>query len=42
MEWVSDNFWHQILKVISWWEQVTFSWDEDDICFVLDQHIFGF
>jgi hypothetical protein len=22
---------------ISWWEQVTFQWDDDDVCFVLDQ-----
>jgi hypothetical protein len=22
----------------SWWEQVTFQWDDDDVHFVLDQH----
>ena len=22
---------------VSWWEQVTFWWDDDDVCFVLDQ-----
>ena len=26
-------------SAISWWEQVTFLWDDDDdVCFVLDQH----
>ena len=23
---------------ISWWEQVNFQWDDDEVCFVLDQH----
>ena len=23
---------------MSWWEQVTFWWDDDDVLFVLDQH----
>jgi hypothetical protein len=23
---------------MSWWEQVTFQWDDDEIRFVLDQH----
>ena len=23
---------------ISWWEQVNFQWDDDEIHFVLDQH----
>jgi len=26
------------ISVISWWEQVNFQWDDDEICFVLDQH----
>ena len=25
-------------SAISWREQVNFQWDEDDVCFVLDQH----
>jgi hypothetical protein len=23
---------------MSWWEQVNFQWDDDDVHFVLDQH----
>ena len=26
------------ISVLSWWEQVTFWWDDEDIHFVLDQH----
>jgi len=25
-------------SAISWWEQVTFLWDDDDVHFVLDHH----
>jgi hypothetical protein len=25
-------------KILSWRERVTFWWDDDDVCFVLDQH----
>ena len=25
-------------SAISWWEQVTIWWNDDDVCFVLDQH----
>ena len=25
---------------ISWWEQITFQWDDDDVHFVLDQHAY--
>jgi hypothetical protein len=28
----------QFFSAISWQEQVNFQWDDDDICFVLDQH----
>ena len=41
-EWVTDCFnanW--AISAISWWEQVTFRWDDDDgdtIYSVLDQH----
>ena len=27
-----------ILSAISWWEQVNFQWDDDEVRFVLDQH----
>jgi hypothetical protein len=23
---------------ISWWEQVNYQWDDNEVCFVLDQH----
>jgi hypothetical protein len=26
-------------STVSWWEQVTFQWDEDDVCLVLDQQV---
>ena len=32
-EWLLLNF-----SAISWWEQVNFQWDDDDVCFVLEQH----
>jgi hypothetical protein len=25
-------------SAILWWEQVNFQWDDDEVCFVLDQH----
>ena len=25
-------------SAISWWEQVKFQWDDDEVCFVLDQN----
>ena len=25
-------------SAISWWEQVNVQWDDDEICFVIDQH----
>jgi hypothetical protein len=28
----------QQFSVMSWLEQVNFQWDDDEICFVLDQH----
>ena len=28
-------------SAISWKEQVYFQWDDDEVCFVLDQHAFG-
>jgi hypothetical protein len=38
-EWVSDCFLRQLsnFSAISWREQVNFQWDDDEICFVLDQ-----
>ena len=27
------------LHCISWWEEVNFQWDDDEVRFVLDQHI---
>ena len=27
-----------MFSAISWWEQVNFQWDDDEVCFVLDQH----
>ena len=26
-------------SAISWWEQVNFQWDDEKVCFILDQHI---
>ena len=26
------------ISALSWQEQVTFQWDDDDVCFILDQH----
>jgi len=28
----------EIFPAISWREQVNFQWDDDEVCFVLDQH----
>jgi hypothetical protein len=28
----------QQFSAISWWEQVNCQWDDDEVCFVLDQH----
>ena len=28
----------QFFLAISWQEQVYFQWDDDEVCFVLDQH----
>ena len=33
--WVSDSS----LTAILWGEQVRFWWDDDDVCYILDQHI---
>jgi hypothetical protein len=41
IEWVSDcclTPTQQFFSAISWWEQVNFQWDDDEVCFVLDQH----
>ena len=42
-EWVSE--WVSIVllqfsnfSAISWREEVNFQWDDDEVCFVLDQH----
>jgi hypothetical protein len=41
-EWVSEwlllNTNSAIFSAISWWEQVNYQCDDDDVCFVLDQH----
>jgi hypothetical protein len=37
-QWVSDCCLTQQFSAISWQEQVNFQWDDDDVCFVLDQH----
>ena len=39
-EWVSDCCLIPVsdFSAISWWEQVNFQWDDDDVHFVLDQH----
>jgi hypothetical protein len=29
----------QQISAISWREQVNFQWDDDEVCFVLDQHV---
>ena len=40
MEWVSDCCLTPIsnFSAISWREQVNFQWNDDEVCFVLDQH----
>ena len=37
-EWVSDCSLMPIQQFLSWGEQVNFQWDDDEVCFVLDQH----
>ena len=37
-EWVSDCSLMPIQQLLSWGEQVNFQWDDDEVCFVLDQH----
>ena len=42
-EWVSEWLWFNanlafFFSAISWWEQVNFQWDDDEVRFVLDQH----
>jgi hypothetical protein len=40
-EWVSDCCLtpiQQFFLALSWWGQVNFQWDDDKVCFVLDQH----
>ena len=32
---VEHKVWY--FSAILWWEQVTFQWDDDDVCYVLDQ-----
>jgi hypothetical protein len=34
------NFWllFNANSAISWWEQIHFEWDDDEVCFLLDQH----
>ena len=29
-----------VYSAISWWEQVNFQWDDDEVRFVLDQHAY--
>ena len=41
IEWVSDcclTPTQQYFSAESWWEQVDFQWDDDAVCFLLDQH----
>jgi hypothetical protein len=37
-----NEYWGEWLKtkwaIISWWEQVKFRWDDDNVHFVLDQY----
>ena len=37
-EWVFINANSAIFSAISWWQQVNFQWDDDEVNFVLDQH----
>ena len=37
-EWLLFNSNSAIVSAISWWEQVNFQWNDDEIRFVLDQH----
>jgi hypothetical protein len=37
-EWVSEWLLLQQFSAISWWEQVNFQWDDDEVRFVLDQY----
>ena len=37
-EWLLFNANSAIFLAISWQEQVYFQWDDDEVCFVLDQH----
>ena len=37
-EWLLCNANSAPFSAISWREQVSFQWDDDEVCFVLDQH----
>ena len=37
-EWLLFNANSAICSAISWREQVNFQWNDDEVCFVLDQH----
>jgi hypothetical protein len=37
-EWLLLSANSAIYLAISWREQVNFQWDDDEVCFVLDQH----
>jgi hypothetical protein len=40
-EWLLFNVkWEIFSPAISWWEKITFQWDDDDVHFVLDQHAY--
>jgi len=36
-EWLLFNV-NSVISAISWREQVNFQWNDDEVCFVLDQH----
>ena len=38
IEWLLLNANSAIFSAILWQEQVTFQWDDDEVCIVLDQH----
>jgi hypothetical protein len=38
-EWLLFNTNSAIFSAISWLEQVNFQWDDDEVQFVLDQHV---
>jgi len=36
--WVNEWLLFNTNSAISWWEQVNFQWDDDEVRFILDQH----